>query len=361
MSQPKRVNVLEYAGGSKPHRVDREKGIIHEVKIIGHVSSSGRRYSPTALAEAKSLYEGARVNVNHGNPARPGEDRNFYDWFGALHNVRESQDGLYGELHYLKTHAIADRVCEAAERFPDKFGLSHDAVVMESHHDGVTVYNTISRVRSVDLVCKPGTTRGIFESEGSQAMDPSTPAEVAIELPVADSGDMTWEMFVTKAREIYDGEGDASSKAGQIGKLAKTLFKIQDQLEEVLNGSESEDPPSEDPPAGGEDSPSTEEDRTESAKDAELARLRRRDAARNVLESEGVPYGRDREIQITALAGLANDDARRKLARTWKSPGGVVKPRSTPANVLESRGDSPPPKAKYDDPKQAAAALMGRG
>ncbi len=351
----KEVNVLEYAGGSKPHRVDREKGIIHDVKIIGHVSTSGRRYSPSALAQAKSLYEGARVNVNHANPARPGEDRNFYDWFGALQNVRESQDGLYSDLHYLKTHAVAERVCEAAERFPDKFGLSHDAVVMESHHDGVTVYNTISRVRSVDLVCKPGTTRGIFESEGSNSMDPNAPV---VDAPVAaGSGDMTLDMFITKASEIFKGDGDGASKATQIGKLAKTLFKVADQLEAAMNG-------------GGEKKAETpaEKPATESAKDAELDKLRRREAARNVLESEGVPYGDNREIQISALAGLASDDDRRNLAKTWKAaaaPGAPApKPKSTPANVLENAGDPPaadPAKAKYDDPRQAAAALMGRG
>jgi hypothetical protein len=352
------VNVLEYASDVEPRKVDRKAGVIHDVKIIGTVATDGRRYSQSALTGAKTLYEGARVNVNHPSAVRPGEDRNFHDWFGTLQNVREGQPGeggLRGDLHYLKSHSLAETVCEAAERFPKNFGLSHNAVVQESQVDGTTIYHAINRVRSVDIVCRPATTRGIFESEGGNAMDPNAPP---VESPAAaGSGDMTLDIFLTKATEIFKGDGDGSSKASAIGKLAKTLFKVADQLDAAVNGGDTSKPA---------DNPTNA---TESVK--ELDKLRRELAARDVLESEGVPYGESRSLQISALAGLDSDEARRSLAKTWKPAAGgqnpgTPKPKSTPANVLESQGGGKPDatesaKGKYDDPRQAAAALMGRG
>ena len=56
-------------------RVDRAAGVLRGVKLIGLESLNGRRYRPEALAAAVSLYEGAKVNVNHPKegPLAPGE------------------------------------------------------------------------------------------------------------------------------------------------------------------------------------------------------------------------------------------------------------------------------------------------
>jgi hypothetical protein len=57
-------------------------------------------------------------------------------------------------------------VCEAAERMPGAYGLSHNAQCEgATDNDGVWVIDTIVEVRSVDLVADAGTTQGLFESK----------------------------------------------------------------------------------------------------------------------------------------------------------------------------------------------------
>ncbi|MCC6419940.1 MAG: hypothetical protein IT429_17025 [Gemmataceae bacterium] len=151
-------------------RVDRARGIIRGVKILGLESANGidddpdverRVYSRRALEEAIPLYEGAKVNVNH--PDDPSERRDAEDGFGVLQGVHLADDGLYADLHFLKSHPLARRVCEAAERMPNSYGLSHNADARGSRKGDAWVVEEIVKVRSVDLVRDPATTRGLFE------------------------------------------------------------------------------------------------------------------------------------------------------------------------------------------------------
>ena len=51
-------------------RVDREKGVIHGVKLLGAVSKKGREYPQAVMARALPMYEGLRVNVDHVDPGQ---------------------------------------------------------------------------------------------------------------------------------------------------------------------------------------------------------------------------------------------------------------------------------------------------
>ena len=77
-------------------RVDRTKGVIRGVKILGVVSRNGRTYLPDALTEAVGLYEQAKVNVNHpkGSPAAV---RDYQDRIGKTIciNPGQSTNELY--------------------------------------------------------------------------------------------------------------------------------------------------------------------------------------------------------------------------------------------------------------------------
>jgi hypothetical protein len=85
-------------------------------------------------------------------------------------------NGVYADLHFLKSHPLAARVCEAAERMPEVLGFSQNATTIQvpDGHGGV-VHESIKRVRSVDLVADPATTQSIFESyEEEQMNNPHT-------------------------------------------------------------------------------------------------------------------------------------------------------------------------------------------
>ena len=157
------VQLLEWTA-AQPTRVERQGGVLRGVKVLGRVSRNGRRYSAVALKNALRLYEGARVNINHPDRARPATDRALVDRFGMLKKVRLREDGIYADLHYLRQHPLAEMIAEAAERLPDALGLSHNAEGRTSRNQDAEIVEEITRVISVDLVSDPASTGGLFES-----------------------------------------------------------------------------------------------------------------------------------------------------------------------------------------------------
>jgi hypothetical protein len=152
-------------------RVDRAAGVIRHVKILGRESSNGRTYSQKAMQDAARLYEGVRVLVNHPKRHEPNVERPIADHFGTLQDVKVQGDGVYGDLHYIRSHPLAEQVCEMAERQPEKIGLSHNAEGESIREYGREVVESVTRVRSVDLVLNPATNRGLFESAGNNSVD----------------------------------------------------------------------------------------------------------------------------------------------------------------------------------------------
>lgn len=151
---------------STAHKVDRDAGVIRAVKILGKESRNGRSYSDDALTQAVRLYEGLGVNIDHPQSKAAG-DRKFVDGFGYLQNVRRQDDGIYGDLVFLKSHVLAEQICEAAERMPQQFGLSHHAEGYLASEHGKTVVEGFERIFSVDIVRSPATNRGLFEQVDS--------------------------------------------------------------------------------------------------------------------------------------------------------------------------------------------------
>jgi hypothetical protein len=145
-------------------RVDRESGVLRGVKILGLKSRNGRSYSPDALKEAATMYENAKVNVNHpqGHPSAP---RDYRDRLGQIRGVEFRPDeGLFGDLHFNPKHAISEQLVWDAEHAPENVGFSHNVEARTAKRGEAVVVEAITRVQSVDLVADPATTRGLFES-----------------------------------------------------------------------------------------------------------------------------------------------------------------------------------------------------
>jgi hypothetical protein len=150
---------------SEHSTVDREAGVIRGVKILGRQSRNGREYSEQALADAARLYEGIGVNLNHPEPRDAARHRPVEAGFGWLTAIAIRPEGVFGDLHYFKSHPQAAVIVEAAERNPRRFGLSHHAEGRVGRHQGKPIVESIEHVRSVDLVQNPATNAGLFESE----------------------------------------------------------------------------------------------------------------------------------------------------------------------------------------------------
>jgi hypothetical protein len=148
-------------------RIDTESGVIYGVKVLGPKSRNGRVYEDNAIRRAVPMYEGVTVNLNHirNEPnARVHTERPIQDRWGVLRNVRYLEGSIYADLHYLKNHPMTPQLVEAAQRFPETFGLSHDAGGDEQVIDGERRVVELFEIRSVDVVADPATNDGLFES-----------------------------------------------------------------------------------------------------------------------------------------------------------------------------------------------------
>ncbi|HEY2759926.1 MAG TPA: hypothetical protein VGI75_04265 [Pirellulales bacterium] len=147
-----------------PLRVDRAGGVIRGVKVLGLTSRNGREYRPEALARAVSLYDGAKVNVNHskGHPLSP---RDYQERIGVIRNVQyRSGDGIFGDFHFNPKHYLSEQLVWDAEHAPENVGFSHNVQARTARRGEIALVEEILRVHSVDLVADPATTHGLFES-----------------------------------------------------------------------------------------------------------------------------------------------------------------------------------------------------
>jgi len=361
---------LEFTTGDKPLRVDREKGVVYGVKIIGNESRNNRTYPQAVLTKARGQYERRSVNISHPPKENAAGDRPFESFFGRLENITDD-DGLRGDLHYIKSHALADVVCEAAERFPENFGLSHNAHVdWLVKDDGHRVCESINTVRSVDLVCRPATTNGIFESESEGYMDGSQPGGgdgVANLEAMPEAPATVKQMFLDAAAKIFDeDDGDPADKARRIAQLARTLLQVEDDVDAAVNG-EGGDGDDEGQESVGEKQAGQQAAELADAR-KRLAGYERRERARDALEAAKLEPTKAR---ITAVAALESEEDRKALIEEFRGSqaapaDGKAKPKSVPANTLESRDKEPEilptglkPRTK-EDLKTLASSLQRR-
>jgi hypothetical protein len=166
-----------YTGRVGADRIDREKGVIRGVKLLGE---SGNHDYPKATREAaRALLEGGKVFVDHPEPGRPGRGRSVRDRMGGVRDVREKGDGLYGDWHFPPTHPLAEAVFWAAENDPRGVGFSINAHAgRTTRKGGRVVVEEIAALNSIDLVDSPATTSGLFEGRNRVV---STPVRQLIE------------------------------------------------------------------------------------------------------------------------------------------------------------------------------------
>lgn len=151
------------SSGGQTLRLDTHDSVLKGVKLLGLTSKNKRVYRESALREAISLYEGARVNVNHpqGDPLAP---RDYRDRLGVVRNVvLRPGEGLFGALYFNPRHPLAEQLAWDAEHAPENVGLSHNVLATTTREGEQIVVESIMHVQSVDLVADPATTNGLFE------------------------------------------------------------------------------------------------------------------------------------------------------------------------------------------------------
>lgn len=166
---PKDLIETEDAFESAKTKTD-EPGIIRGVKLLGLRSRNKRNYdTPGVRASGLKLMEGVQVYIDH--PEKAETPRSYRDKFGQIRNVRyEAGKGHFGDLHYNPKHQAAEQFLWDVENSPNTQGFSINSKIKPGKTDssGDVIVESLEVVRSVDIVAKPATNSGIFESESPE-------------------------------------------------------------------------------------------------------------------------------------------------------------------------------------------------
>ena len=347
----KKVDLGEDIVRGKAHKVDRERGVILGVKILGLDSVNGRRYTLEAIRAAQPMYEGIGVYVNH--PTKPNDPRGVRERFGRLVNVRVEADGLYGDLEFLKSHPDANLIAEAAERMPEQFGLSHNAKGEgEDDSSGLFVVHEIVNARSVDVVTEPATTEGLFEQVNMKhtiksllesswkkyakrcTKRPRLTAYMKrlIEEDAYDVMDKQEEGEAPKEHEealkegfrasvshivadCLDGNEDPKECVKKISELLKAHDKLSGGDDEAEDDMEEEEPEAKDKEKeSGKEAEEKGEKETEEQR--RLRELEAKDNARDLCEEMGVTCDK---VLLEALMHLPTEKARKRFLEREKA------------------------------------------
>jgi regulator of replication initiation timing len=173
-------------------RIDKAARVVRRVKVNGNRSANKRHYADGVLARATSLYEGAKVYLDHDDgpslPGLPEQTRTVLKQLGDLRNVTFLPGGHRADLHVLPSKAW---FLEDVESHPHLFGLSHVADVdaaRERTSNGEEDIVQINEIIRVDVVGDPATTRGMFEhrNDGDDDMGSDDKAVQVLETQVKE-------------------------------------------------------------------------------------------------------------------------------------------------------------------------------
>ncbi len=317
---------------------DKDSGVIRNVKILGTKSNNNRVYPLSTLRGAISLYEGMKVNVNHGEV--PGARRDLEDRIGVLRNVKVQEDGLFGDLHFNPKHRFADQLMWNAEFDPNNIGFSHDATCRHRREAGSMIIEEIQVVKCVDLVGQPATTVGLFESESKtmkrtileiakasqdkasgkhllrlceqdEVVGEVPIAEVPVEVPVEASADDAIRAAFKAAiiAVLDDASLDVSAMQKKISDLLKAQEKIEGGGEATATGEAAATGQATE--AEGDAAKPDEKDKEEIKKLREhVEKLSRKDDVRALLARSGETVSAD---IFEALCELPNDKSRQAV------------------------------------------------
>lgn len=150
--------------------VNREACLITGLKILGPESKNNRHYPESLRRSTARMYEGVPAYFDH---LKPGDERSYADRFGVWSNIRALPEGTFGDLKYNPKHPMAEAVLHDIENGTNGVGCSPDHYGTGPVKGGRRIVESISLVKSVDIVANPATNRSFSEStnEGTDAME----------------------------------------------------------------------------------------------------------------------------------------------------------------------------------------------
>ncbi len=333
---------------SESAAIDKENGVVRGVKVLGRESANSRTYSDQAMDDAARLYDGVEVNIDHDRK-EPHRERGLLEGFGVLKNVSRKSDGVYADLHFLKSHPATNIFLERADRFPEKIGLSHNADGKANRKGGKLIVESISRVNSVDVVRNPATNKGLFESKETvvsksirEILESAFPktfkgcglleedaamAAMPVEAPAGgDSDDQIWAAFKQAIMAAVDDDKlDIKATLKKIGDILKSYDKLTGAETPKTGGGE---PPKEEPKMESKELSALLE--SVNGIKADLAARDKRDKIRAMMAEAGVA---EDAALLESLVKLPESEAKTLLEREAKLRPSIRRPKP----LIESR------------------------
>lgn len=154
-------------------KVDEAKGTIEGIVLLGpnskNVGKGGkpRRYSEAAMKDAVSRYEGRPLFKDHDVESTTGV-RSVDSQLGVIKNARFEDGKIKGDavISAKESWFLKDA---ASPELSKSMGFSHDAMIDTREGSDFEEVVAIGEVFSVDLVTRPATTKGVFESVATAA------------------------------------------------------------------------------------------------------------------------------------------------------------------------------------------------
>lgn len=371
--------------------IDRDAGVIRNAKILGLESpnthgirgvTKGTRYK-SCLESACKILEGAKVNIDHPPRSTPGIERQVQAGLGCIRNVRSTPTGARADLHYNRSHPFADAVLEDAERDDlGTMGFSINADAGRTRVEGgYLIVESLEKVRSVDLVSQPATTKNLRESrepnvttfrtvlESQKQRFAALPNKTKILVRFLEADDMSAPMMdapigAADTDEAPSADPDealsqgfeaamhalaSSYIAGECSKEeAMSRFKeLLNGHDKLQNGGSDKDAPDAVP---GDDGDSDADDSEEQKVKESLDASNRKVAALTFLLEAGVKSPKPGLVK--ALAALDTDAERKELLESAQ----VSTSRANPPRGAE-RGPSDRKPSKQEPPKDRAQTV----
>lgn len=281
---------------SSPVRVDKEKGVIYDALLLGTNSMHGRTYPNDVREKYISKFEGVKVNLSHPEDRSAHKvrvARDFKDRVGKVFDVRNTPEGVRGNLKILKSHPWANVVFESAEDAPDCFCCSPVIIGDDkSNTDGTKSITVIDQVMSIDLVTEGGTTKSFFEDADGEEME-------------EEEGPKAEEHYraacLMYAVELVEKALDGGMSPEEVGKDLKDHLKKHLKLYKEKEDEEAEE----------KEEKSPEEKQMEE----DYKYLKLKDSCRVFMEDQAVEYD---EKLLKLLMDLPNDEKRKEHIALFK-------------------------------------------
>lgn len=361
-------------------RVDEANHTVKHVKICGLDSVNGRDYRKPVMQKAAAIYEGVPVGVGHVKDATENRNGSYGDFNGFITRPVAEADGFYGDHVYNPNHPSTPQYLWDVRNNPKNLGMSQHADITTTRGpSGRQVVESIDAVHSVDIVNRPATTSGIFESkeqtmqvklkqiiESADANSRSVLEEMMggvgmsednmVEMPEgADADRQMKSAFRSMVMAAFDDDSlDSKATAAKI----KTILSAYDKIKggdgaAAATGSESnatkESKESADPAKEAADKIA--------ALEAENAKLKLGEEIRILAEESQVKLS---AAELKACSALESKEDRAEFVKGIAARGGAVvtstKPATSSSKVTEAAGGNAPAKP-FETPQDVLAYL----